>query len=205
MRPWLPSIAFLLGTVSAAHAQFGPCPLNYTTCGGFTSAPSYYQSCSDTYGLGYAGVAYDCRVGHLQCNATNVQAVVQTNDDFIVSAAGSDSIPIVAHLDMTGEACVATDPGCGVSALIQAGGREDASAAPPQTLGLAMTVAPGQVFRVHCEVSASATDDLTSMIDAVLTFSLPPGASVRSCQGYTQSGTVPVARRSWGNLKVTYR
>jgi len=45
----------------------------------------------------------------------------------------------------------------------------------------------------------------TGMLDGRLSFIMPPGYAIASCQGFTGSGATAVTRSSWGSLKLRFR
>jgi len=77
----------------------------------------------------------------------------------------------------------------------------------PRTLDDGMTLAlaklPGEVFPLSILLSVFGTE--TGTVDGTFQFTgLPPGYSIRSCQGFG-GPPVPALPVSWGGLKATYR
>jgi hypothetical protein len=99
------------------------------------------------------------------------------------------------------------------AALLESGAAQDTSsltANPGQLLGfnptleIPLTHAVNEPFDLTMALHSQGGFS-TGILDAKLSFIMPDGYAIVSCQGFAGSGATPVAASSWGKLKLRYR
>jgi hypothetical protein len=187
------------------------CPANdlwWEFTGSLTTATALDSSVE---GFVYEGrINYDLSQGTASCEARSGMTSAILRDVFVLEApdAGAPWY-VVARLDVTGRLVAGTFEGSGVeAAAILRSGLEDAAATwfantgsslnIGETLVLPILAVPDQPFVLEVELrvntgSHGGTGRLGGSTPIVLSFSgLPPGAVLRSCQGFVVEAPVPL-------------
>jgi hypothetical protein len=174
--------------------------------------------CSDSHGT--ANSRYDLPQGTLSVNVNSgwsLYATVTADDDFTVTGI-PDGTPLTfkATLQVSVSRCTYDYNCCmGFSHAVLSDGTVADEAYPPGALGCTSKrdtlVVPisrlaGETFRLRMIVDANSVEAGSGSASGKLSFvDLPPEAIVTSCHGFSQGGTTPVVRTSWGTLKLRYR
>lgn len=99
------------------------------------------------------------------------------------------------------------------AALLEAGGAVDTSSVTADpgitlpfgpTLEIPLTHAVGDPFDVTFALHSQGGFS-SGIADGTISFIMPPGYSIASCQGFGGSGATAAARSTWGSLKLRYR
>lgn len=99
------------------------------------------------------------------------------------------------------------------AALLEVGGGQDSAtvtADPGQlltfnpTLEIPLTHEVGVPFDIVMALHSQGGYS-SGILDGRISFIMPLGCSIVSCQGFQGSGATPVAKSSWGRLKLRYR
>jgi hypothetical protein len=188
-----------------------------------SSAPSYSVCCPGTYEVACA--SYDIPAGALSGSVSGSgerdrYTSVAMSDSFqVVGPADGTPLEFTAQLILSGSA---SGRGCGIpccdgyaDARLLEGSSNSAdslfySFCGTQffntTLEVQVRRLSGERFQVTTSISAAGSEGGSGAIDGTLRFSgLPEGASVVSCNGFSNGPPVPVTRGSWGRLKTHYR
>ena len=224
-------LAASLFVVLAAPAVAQPCPENaiYFVPPGpdpvFAADP--IRSLGSGWDLGRGYARYDLVAGKL--SATSIGdpsggfgAHVRASDRYVLlGPVGAPPISFSVRLYVTGTAqgrndgYLPTDVGSATvsAALIETGGAQDSAnvtANPGQLLGfnptleIPLTHEVGQPFEITMALHSQGGFS-TGMLGGKLSFIVPLGCAIVSCQGFAGSGATPVAKSTWGRLKEKYR
>ncbi len=230
MLPWILWLAAMSALSGSAFAgcpegsiQFIPAPATTSTLA--------RRDTSGTGPLGGAGQArYDLVAGTQYAFASvapdeNLGMAITTTDEYeLVGVPGPAPISFHARLRLPGYLLTYCDPlfatshvsvwsyleeeGTGQRDATRLDGRivcPDGTKDPfDHTLDLSVAHAVGVPFPLDLQTAAGAVFGEAS-IQGVLSFVLPPGYSIQSCQGYAGSGSVPTTSTTWGAIKARYR
>lgn len=163
-----------------------------------STAPTFSYGAWCVVGDGH--VSYDLIRGTIHADAyssEDMDAFIQANDDFVINGPlGGGSITITAVLNCT-------TLNCGWATLFS-GAIRDSLPREHSRLEITLQHPVGEHFPIGMYAFACSAG-YNSFITGTLGFTaLPPGYSLRSCQGYS---ALPVATQSmsWGRLKTYYR
>jgi hypothetical protein len=200
-------LGFLLPVATAR----GLCPLNQgrigvlQNCGSPQSTePVFSASQSSTCINGFGSVGYDLRTGAFEVHSRSTShegfhTWLQTQDEFVIEGpASATPIPVSALFTGTwNRAELYLSSGTTIVS-------DGSDAITSRTLRLDLQKLPGESFIVTVRGDAAAHLGFADIQGAMRFTSLPPGYSLRSCQGFAG---VPVAVRtsSWGRIKQIYR
>jgi len=222
LAPWLAAAA--LAGAAPANATCPASSFVLNTSGPFTTTAPTLDSTSTPYPGGAFHAAYDLPLGTVsmsQC-CSLAGASVDAFDAYDVSGVPSGT-PVSFTANFTVDGRVWTDgcggSGCGGYVGIHVGSGS-AFADTTYSIGLfsgsqsfhdvrrlpiTMVAGTPVVIDFRLRGARSPGGSHGSSGDGVISFSdLPPGAGIRSCQGYAGAPT-PARPMSWGALKTIYR
>ena len=142
------------------------------------------------------------------------------NDDYVLTGPSSPTpIPFTAVMHVTGSAGATYGYTCSVGnvrAALQEGALTSSAAASgtcsplagaglDTDLQLSLAKSVGEHFQLAMTLQAGAACNSLSTLSSRLTFLLPPGYGLMSCQGYVVPIATDVVRTSWGRVKTLYR
>jgi len=211
---------------SPAHAQT-TCPLNTLECMQTvrnTRLPQDLNECSEPNHHGSA--SYDLISGALDASMNTLDAggyaTAYAYDEYLVLGLPSGTpVSLTVELASTGSIVPLL---CGANGTLSAGlqvGAQTRSTHASYACNVTCTCFGTATLDSVLTIAVPATAAVPFIIGYNIAFSgsfasgdvharvqfkgLPPGAFIRSCQGYRQDGPVPVERVSWGTLKQHYR
>ena len=224
-------LALLLLFASAIPAAAQPCPqstiyfLPPRPDPVFGGDPT--RSLASGWDLGHGNARYDLVAGTL--SATSIGdpsggfgAHVRASDRYVLlGPVGIPAITFNVRLYVTGTAqgrndgYLPSDMGSVTvsAALLETGGAQDTAtvtAGPGENLGfnptleIPVTHEVGEPFDLTMALHSQGGFS-TGMLDAKVSFIMPLGCAIVSCQGFAGSGATPVVAGSWGRLKQRYR
>jgi hypothetical protein len=213
----------LLGLGFFAAGATADCPLNSWISNpvvGSSTAPSFsffsgsYNHVTGTFAASSSGGG---EVG----NSTSLSLA---DTYWLVGPSSATPIPLQARVHLTGAASASFEllPG-GLQGCFNAGMTFElrhltttaqvtarATTSPCQSIVIDESVQlplekpPGEPFTLNFDLRVSNSTFQHANANGLLTFALPPGYSIASCQGFA-GPTVPAAPSSWGRLKTAYR
>lgn len=210
------------------------CPASTLPCEPFTTTLASYQQFCANPGVGGSGdLAFDLVAGTFYCGASGYAHPGSggfTARDRYTMAGVAPGTPatVVARLRLRGNSpygctsdfytipsgSLAATLTCGAataqveasSILSYSGGLYCTSGGSLDTdLLLPIACVAGQPFELAIELSTSASRGTSGMTGTLTFDGLPDGATITSCQGFTQGGPVATRATSWGKLKAIYR
>ncbi len=224
-------IAVVLGGPAAAQCLTNQIVGCWINPGGSisTNAPTYSDGghCG-IYG-GDASASYDLTAGKFVAYALgpldmDSSGDIRAQDQYqLLGPLGPDSVSFEAHLQFGGGAAPGhrdSGPfGCchsaSMTALLAHGSSVQSAyvsttgccdgGSLATTLVLPLRKPVNQPFVLQMRLWAHAYWNATASGSATLSFVVPAGYAVNSCQGFTTGGVVATREHSWGQLKVLYR
>jgi hypothetical protein len=214
--------AMVAGT-TIGHA--GSCPQTCFSAGSPSSCSVVSKRDTTTmwigsvYDWGNAYARYDLAAGtsYVEADHRDQAEVVASDRYTLVGPPPGSSVTIVAHLTLSGYAQTVCSGGlncayAGVRAsLADSGGTgvNLTSIYSNPILDLPLTRVVGTPFVLTWDTMAyGSVVDLhgaNAAVSATLSFDLPPGVGIASCQGYSAGFVTPTSRDSWGAIKIRYR
>jgi hypothetical protein len=219
------TLGLLAGALALTSASAGAaCPTNYASTGPYQFYPTeavwrYFANPT------IDGPSYDLIQGTMHstwgaCSEQTLSFYMTVHDDYwLEGPASATAIPFIVRMHVTGIAQGGTRPlppyGCAyaeMSADLSSGALHDGvsansfctSVAVDRLLSVSVEHLPGEVFQVTMMLNTGGSCSFATA-DGVLTFEgVPPGYSIRSCQGYAAFPT-PTRPTTWGNVKAAYR
>lgn len=185
------------------------------------------RSLLSAWGAGAGNARYDLVAGTIGANSYGdpqggFGTHVRASDRYVLlGPSGSPPLAFSARLYVSGTAegrndgYLPTDVGSVTvsAALIEVGAAQDSAAltaGPGQllpfkpTLVIPLTKALGVPFDLVMALHTQGGFS-NGLLDAKLSFILPPGYAVASCQDFQGSGSTPAVKKSWGGVKLLYR
>jgi hypothetical protein len=223
------TIVLILGSAASAAAD-SHCPENRLHCSTAfgpmetisTKSASYWLDCPDRYpGSYFSTVSYDLAAARFEVATGGGDSQsgnwMYVSDSYtLVAPDASGPITFEARLELDGYVSASS----GFAASLRSGTAFDSlsvyasSSEGPSwitvdtDLVIPVTAEPGSKFDVGVYLRSSAgwvqTYGRLNVIGVLNFGQLPPGFSIRSCQGFTQEAPIPVVARSWSLIKARF-
>jgi hypothetical protein len=216
---WIPIVLAGVLTPIAAFGQTCPQSCIENDCTTSSGRDTVLTYICEPYGSSTGRASYDLVAGRVHGEARGCtgwygpgggSAYARGSDRFrLVGPSGGGAIAFQAKLRLDGH--VGGSIGTCSGAIWEDGG-PSASASDgggyvmATTLSIALSHAVGDEFVLHYDASTSAGGaGGEGVADGQLSFALPVGYGITSCQHYAGEGAVAARSQSWGSLKLRYR